>query len=569
MIVQYFEPRCNTLVNLSPAGKVLWIILAAGMAWSVATPALAQPRDENLPPAPPVIHVAATDDRLWLTTQVLGNRSLISSREPSGVFIHGDPINAVVVSITAAGPQAYLFYEDGSFKRYADGRSREALELPDRQIALHMIGVDGTLYALVPSEVASHLPAQDPLTREPTTRPFDPGNVPLSIVRYDGRGWTAVARCPALASTAAGAELSPRLCHLRGKLLLFWVSPKPPQIHYTWFDLTSNQWELTSGTIGVPRMNAFWAPLVNRLPTIVARTTTRDGDETFRIYRLHQQLNEGDADTWRPAELDLSPLPADTGPVSIKDAFGFNQHLGLHVADPDGAAYLQFGRFDGPSAIATFDVQAEPRPELPSITFQTLRFVVLLSILIPLFAFRRGSIAMLVKLPQEWRLEFTLRRLAGCACDLLPFSLATAVVLQINLIEGFREMASWAFNPQLNNTGLPQSSYLQWWLLSAAGYTIYSLMMELITCRTIGKVVMRTYLLSQSGTRPALWQILVRNLFRFIEVMPPFWILGFLVVLSRNRQRVGDIFAKTLAVHPQATTSNDNNQDDSGDPNQE
>ena len=568
MIVQYIEPRCNTLVNLSPAGKVLWIILAAGMAWSITTPALTQTPDDNLSPALPVIHVAATDDRLWLT-RVLGDRSTISSREPSGAFTHGDPINAVVVSITAAGPQAYLFYEDGSFKRYADGQGREALELPNRHIALHMIDVQGTLYALVPSEVASHLPAQDPITREPTTLPFDPGNVSLSIVRYDARGWTAVTRCPALATTAAGAELSPRLCHLRGKLLLLWISPKPPQIHYTWFDLTSNQWQPTSGTIGVPRMNAFWAPLVNRLPTIVARTTTRDGDETICVYRLNHQLDEGNADTWRLAELDLSPLPADTGSVSIKDAFGFNQHLGLHVADLDGAAYLQFGRFDGPSAIATFDVQAEPRPDQPSVTFQTLRFVVLLSILIPLFAFRRGSIAMLVKLPPGWTLEFTFRRLVACACDLLPFSLAAAVVLQINWTEGFQEMASWAFNPQLNNTGLPQSSYLQWWLLSVSGYTIYSLTMELITCRTIGKVVMRTYLLSQSGARPAIWQILVRNLFRFIEVMPPFWILGFLVVLSRNRQRVGDIFAKTLAVHPQVTTSNDRNSDNSGDPNQD
>jgi uncharacterized RDD family membrane protein YckC len=40
----------------------------------------------------------------------------------------------------------------------------------------------------------------------------------------------------------------------------------------------------------------------------------------------------------------------------------------------------------------------------------------------------------------------------------------------------------------------------------------------------------------------------VRNVLRCLELMPPFWVLGFVVVLSRNRQRVGDIFARTIVV---------------------
>ena len=66
--------------------------------------------------------------------------------------------------------------------------------------------------------------------------------------------------------------------------------------------------------------------------------------------------------------------------------------------------------------------------------------------------------------------------------------------------------------------------------------------------RTIGKVFLGTRVLSENGTRPNAVQIVARNVSRFLELLPPLWVLGFLVVLSRNRQRLGDIFARTVVV---------------------
>ena len=86
---------------------------------------------------------------------------------------------------------------------------------------------------------------------------------------------------------------------------------------------------------------------------------------------------------------------------------------------------------------------------------------------------------------------------------------------------------------------MPASDFLLWWCVSAGSYTVYSLLMELATGRTVGKTVLRVELLNEAGTRPGPAQIFVRNLMRLIEIMPPFWILGFFLVLSRNRQRVG------------------------------
>ena len=59
---------------------------------------------------------------------------------------------------------------------------------------------------------------------------------------------------------------------------------------------------------------------------------------------------------------------------------------------------------------------------------------------------------------------------------------------------------------------------------------------------------MRLHLLSESGTRPTAGQIFARNLSRLPEFMPQFWVFVILVMLSRNHQRMGDIFARTLVI---------------------
>jgi uncharacterized RDD family membrane protein YckC len=218
----------------------------------------------------------------------------------------------------------------------------------------------------------------------------------------------------------------------------------------------------------------------------------------------------------------------------------------------DDKAYLRFGRFDGPPAMHTFDVHSQPTRAPTAATLRMLQALALLAILVVLFAFYRGTIAKAVTLPPTCELALTSQRLLGCAIDLLPFTLAAAVVLHLNWFEAWRRMVAWAFHPEIGGTGLPEHPYLLWWLLGAGGYATYSLILELVTHRTVGKVLTRTYVLSQAGTAPAAWQILLRNAARFVEILPPFWVLAFLAVLSRNRQRAGDLFAQTLSVRPAA-----------------
>ena len=118
----------------------------------------------------------------------------------------------------------------------------------------------------------------------------------------------------------------------------------------------------------------------------------------------------------------------------------------------------------------------------------------------------------------------------------------------IQWLDGLRELAAWGIGTS-SESGHPPAEILMWWAASCSLHSLYMLVMELLTGRTVGKVLTGTRLLAETGTRPTVWQILVRNLLRLLELVPQFWILGLLVLLSRNRQRLGDIFARTLVVH--------------------
>ena len=79
----------------------------------------------------------------------------------------------------------------------------------------------------------------------------------------------------------------------------------------------------------------------------------------------------------------------------------------------------------------------------------------------------------------------------------------------------------------------------------------YSLICEwLLRGQTLGKKVFRLRVMDANGLRLQFHQVLMRNLLRFVDMLPAFYMLGGLVsVLNSRRQRLGDIAAGTVVVH--------------------
>jgi len=493
------------------------------------------------------VRVAAHENRLWLA-QLQQRGYAVSWRLPGGPLTRAASFYAPIALLAAIGDDLYLFQSDGSFYRYsATGTTESAwipeVNLPGQSLPLSLAAVGPVPYAVVLSETAAQLPPAATAAGPAASAPFEPGDAPLSLACYRSRRWWAVTPCPSAAAIDYRRGPGPRLACFDEKLWLFWS--EDDEIVWQPYDVSSGRW-LSSETLTVPGLTAFWTTTVNRIPVLVVRTDG-SGREAIRFYRWTVELDEADTGTWVESGVKFSPAPAELSASDLSDAIGFNQHLGLLYVGP-ASAYLVFGRFDGPPAMSTVDLLAQPAAQRPTALVQAAWLGLLLLTLAIVFAFRRRHLVTPAALPADLSVAFTMQRLAGCLIDLLPLSLLTAFVLRIGWFDAWEQLGSWAVDPRMARFGLPDRSALTWWLLTVAIYALYAAVMELITSRTLGKMLVRTRVVTREGRRPATWQILLRNLLRLVELMPPFWILGFMVVLSQNRQRTGDVLANTLVV---------------------
>ncbi|MCK4343535.1 MAG: RDD family protein [Phycisphaerae bacterium] len=497
-------------------------------------------------------YLAADEQTLWLVW-VDAQRSRAYRRGVNEEFQPGAELNAPVVSMAATRGLLYAFSENGAFYSWADEGWSPELNLPGRVRAVDMAGSETDLYALIPSPSPGQLPRLENGLRPATSQPFDPEGAPLSVVRYDSRGWIAVAPAPAFLTGQTPPRLHPRLYVTRElkkvRLYLFWRSTDGERIQCRRLNTETGVWHDGGRTPVLSDLTGFWITTVSRVPTLITAKRAAEGGEQPRAFRLLRAA-DGDAVEWRPAPLQLSELPLGVQPAEYQAAFGFNQHVALLMTAGDRAAYVRFGRTDAAPAEPTVTV-AEVFADghlagLGPGWLQMAARLLLFGILAALLLLRRGAIFQAIELPAGCAAALTFQRFLGCAIDLVPFIVVGAVVIGVDWKGGLRELSGWA----LGGSGetLPPLKTLLWWGFSTGACAVYCLVMELLTRRTVGKVLTGTRLLSESGRRPGVGPIVIRNLLRFVELQPPLWVLGFVVLLSRSRQRSGDIFAGTVVV---------------------
>ncbi|MDX1432805.1 MAG: RDD family protein [Gammaproteobacteria bacterium] len=82
-------------------------------------------------------------------------------------------------------------------------------------------------------------------------------------------------------------------------------------------------------------------------------------------------------------------------------------------------------------------------------------------------------------------------------------------------------------------------------------YFLYHPLLEItMKGRTPGKRLAGIRIVSTSGETPSVGALLIRNVFRLVDALPSFYILGLVVVMATPRHvRIGDIAAGTLLVH--------------------
>lgn len=529
------------------AGAVPLVLVLCGTVRVAAQPVADDPQAWT-------VRIAADERVLWLA-QVGRNDSVLFYREAGGRFSLGRRLSGLVADMAALDGEVLLFFGDGGIYRCrpSDPSASPQADLPGQQAPVDVFADEGRIYAIVPSPAAAHLARSVPSPDAGgpvTTQPFEPGDAPLSIVGYDGRAWTGLSPCPPNVPAASRAGLPPRIAVARSHLLLFWNADARDHIHFVVREIGGQQWR-TGGTFGVSNLTGFWPLSLGKVQTLAAAHQDISGRAAVTAFRLLGSLEDDPASAWVEAKLQLSQPPAGVHFTDYRQAFGFGQHLGLLAADAAGEHYLQFARLGEPPAEPTLRVRDEiagtRATEISQWTFQLGTLLLLLLVFTGLFTIRRNSMVQVVHLPPGFERALHLQRLAAWLIDFTPFTYAAAAALRLSWREAFASLTGWALTAGIE-TSFPDPPVLMWWGLSCGGYVLYSLIMESLTARTVGKVLLRCQLLSESGGRPAFWQILARNALRLLELMPPFWVFAMLVVLSRNRQRLGDIFARTVVV---------------------
>ncbi len=526
---------------MTAAGRAL-LILPCLILLAAAPPARGQTAPADSTPAvagSPDLLVLGTRDLLWIA-RVQQRSTRVFLRTPTTPFDLGRPFDDRVVRATPLGSDLFVFNEDGSPYRYQQTGLDPIPEriLPGATIPLDLVGGDQEVYALVPRGVADALDGRGDVA---PTRPSDE-DAPPTVLRYDLREWEVLADGPDALRGARQVQIG----LAQDRILLVWLTPAGEIQTSHRPRITDAEWT-PPFTLAGPPARRFFLASADKLLTVLT-IPERNGEPAAS--RLLGSLRVEGNQAWRSGTLEWSDLPEGVSKPAYTAATGFNQHLAVLAATAEGTL-LRFARVDAAVAEETVDIEAvlsEPAAQhMTQRLFVTVTLLLLLAVLVGLFAFRRESMVQPVVLAPGYGLAPVSSRLLAWLIDFVPFSVAAGVMLEIPFSMAMRTLMAWGFSPEQNELATNETMLL-WWGLSICGFTLYALIMELITGRTVGKVLTGTRVFSERGTAPTLGQIVVRNLMRLLELLPHFWVFGLLVVLSRNQQRLGDVFARTYVA---------------------
>lgn len=534
----------------------LWPIHAAFVLWIILSSAYTDAAYAQIPPARvEVTLLAGTEERLWLADTHAKSWRL-TQRNIQTRFARPASWNGRVLMIAPYGDRLLAFFDDGSVYRAAEqGGLEPEPTMPGSRPPVAVAAVQDRAYLMLRTTDSGAL------VRDAELAETDSSHRELCLATYDGGAWKLVAYCPA--ALRADVSPPPRIVHHNGVLLLAGFDARVSAVRTWMLDLPTLTWSELDRIEAETEPDSLWLCVTNRVPTLLRVMRGAEGGAShIEVFRRMPVASETNGRIfWRKAAPYWSELPDGFQPIQLRGVAGFNQHLVVLAVDGPGRAIVRYARFEGPPLDTSQDVadifdRPDPVARVAA-PLQMLTVLILVIVFSLLFTLRRGAMLEAAILPPGWELALITQRILAGLIDFIPFSVAAALLLKLPWWESLQQIITWAASVNYSGEEIEPVRLLTWWTLSTGGYTLYSLVMELIAQRTIGKVLVGLRLLTDVGARPAMWQIVLRNLMRPVELLPSIWVLGFLMVLSRNRQRLGDIFARVVVVRRSPTVTPD------------
>lgn len=480
-------------------------------------------------------YLAASGENIFWLAEVHHDSTRVLIRRANLPFGSGERLSRRVAMMAGARDALYLLLYDNALYRFFPGGSRPERNLPGRSRPLALAADASHLYAIVTSDAAELMSPRDAQADGSTTPPV---SAALALAAYDGGNWSVVAPCPERADPDGSARLLPA----RDGLLLVWRARGAESLEQAIFQPRDGVWRFEH-RLDAPQLDDFWLVALESESILILAARTNDGTSLKALRWL--------GDEWRAIDLRTSAVPDGVHFTRYTGVFASGQRIGLLAVDSAGDSYLQFARKGVEPADLTIKLGSDFAPDnsalVPPFVSQTMVFA-LFALLGTMLILRRTSLMLPIELPPNIRLAIPWQRFLSWAIDFLPFCVAAAFTVQLDPMAGVSGLADWAVRAEMGDRRGPSADVLTWWLLSACGHAAYCLVMELAAGRTIGKVLTGLRLMSESSGRPDFGQIVLRNLIRLVEMYPPFWAVQLMTLMTRNRQRLGDVIARTLVV---------------------
>jgi uncharacterized RDD family membrane protein YckC len=475
-----------------------------------------------------------------------------------------DAVTGRVVHAVVCGLDLHVFFGDGTHRRYMQPRwgirnaaaprvQRSELTLPDSGLPL-AVTADAShpvLYTLVTARQAARIDAlerrhddanDDAVPEEtkdtPPERPPDPSGADCALVRYETGRWQSDRNAP------------PDLTLDADVLALLAASGA---IHLIYRSSSEETTYIHRASLGP---DAAWSE-PKRLPLHDQPTHHASGWESGRpVLVVGRRAEEGvvvQSIRWiDEAWSSGAPLVNDEGqPIAFKPPLSvtmFDSQVAVITVGKRGDGQVGRWALDTGKPLGPFKRVAPlaplPRPMRHSTAQVVIQYAVLAGVLTAVFAWRRGAILTPVSLRPGQTPAPLLRRGAALFIDVLILVPVWGLAL-FYLVQHAAGDLSPAEQLAFGLRAIAPDNLWSWAILGAV-VGLYAAILEAATGTTLGKWLAGLYVVAHGGDRCRAHQILLRNAARIIEF--PLAPLVLLVALTPGRQRLGDIFGRTVVV---------------------
>jgi uncharacterized RDD family membrane protein YckC len=429
-----------------------------------------------------------------------------------------------------------------------EGQWSPLRQISMRERPMRLLSDETSVYALADPQAAQSFPLQHTapgLASFSLRSSIESAPAQWWLLRQAGDSWQRVAPTGLACDSEHPGKAAPKACLTPEHLIIAAKDPQGDTIRCNW--VSRSTWNLDSQqTLPAPAASNHWVLFSNRQVYLLIASNDPTTDSLTLLRAVSTQSGQ---QTWEAISLSSSKVPI-AEITGVLDAANFNQHVALLIKDRDQNVQLTFIRPDGAATETGFDVAeriaSRDTQSARGVTIHMLMTAVPLVLLAMTLAFRHQALRTLPPLSPVAVPALFSQRLVGALIDLLPFLWATAYTLNLEVGPAFQEFIAWSFAGAETDQPAP-TKILIWWFASLGMHAIYMCVIEGLTGRSVGKIITRTRIVTTSLHKPTTWQIILRNLTRPLELLPP-WPLAIVVVLTLKRQRVGDTWAETMVI---------------------